>query len=161
MARIELNQPLMQPGVQVARSNVHRFGVFATRSFSEGELIEECPVLIFEEYPSNLNDYVIELEETVFLALGNGTLYNHLQDGANANYQYYPKEEVLRLTAAVPIEAGEEIYINYGNAWFSGRDKEPIEPKVEKPRSGFFSHFLEFLIFAVVIGVIVKIQFFS
>lgn len=165
MARIELKQPLIQAQVQVARSDIHRFGVFATQDFAKGELIEECPVLRFETtWPAVLKDYVFKLEGETFLALGNASVYNHATEEASAHYQYFPEEEVLRLVAAKPIAAGDEIYINYGNEWFSDRGKEVTTPEqatTETRSSGRLSHMMEFLIFAAVVAVVIKLQFFN
>lgn len=96
-------------------------GVFAGRRFQPGELIERVPVIVIPvaERPvlarTLLDAYDFEWDaegRRSALALGYGSLYNHSFE-PNAGYQrLYDSAEVL-FTALRPIEAGEEILINY------------------------------------------------
>ena len=115
-------------------------GVFATRAFKRGELIERCPVLVI---PANQTDNVLEsnLEHYAFdwdkddisLLLGYGMIYNH---------SYQPNAEIVHdlgshtsdIIARTTIEADEEILVNYNG---SAKDKSPlwfdvVETKVKK-----------------------------
>ncbi len=101
--------------VKVSPSGAGR-GVFATRRFDEGEEIERCPMLIAE--PERGDDLESGAEGYVFgwgdgqiaLALGYGSLYNHSYD---ANATTLETGDELVVSATRPIEAGDEIYINY------------------------------------------------
>jgi hypothetical protein len=120
------------PGIEVRRID-HRGrggrGVFATRPFHAGELIERVPVIlvprgqIFGSSPGTgcprLTWYVFDWagqtkRDYVGLALGYGSIYNHAP-AANAVYQREPPD-MLEFVAHRDIAAGEEITINYKGA---------------------------------------------
>ncbi len=106
-------------------------GVFAARAFSAGEVVEECPVLLFkkpyETLHKELKNFVFHWPvpegraETQALALGYGSLYNHANP-SNLRYETDVEALVLRLVAVREIEAGEELTLNYNadggaNVW--------------------------------------------
>jgi SET domain-containing protein len=106
----------------------HGRGVFAARRFDKGEPVESCPTL---ELPSSqvtglLNDYVFgsnEGEDQVLLLLGFGMLYNH---SAEPNLEYVQDEpNVITFVTIKPVEAGEELTIDYGEEWWETRNREP------------------------------------
>ena len=115
--------------LEVAPSRLGGRGVFALRRFDPDELIEACPVV---RVPSEdvtavcstvLGHYVYEWDEGVAVALGFGSLYNHAAE-PNARYERDTDPEVLRVVASRPIEAGDEVLIDYtgGGAqelWFA------------------------------------------
>jgi hypothetical protein len=123
-------QPTLN-GVFVAGSPVHGRGVFAARSFVADEVIEECPVLLVPAgaiVALGLDGYCFEWDDDrCAIALGYGSLYNHAWN-PNACYEHDHDADVVRYVALCPIEAGEEITINYsgdpeGSAelWFDER----------------------------------------
>ncbi len=97
-------------------------GVFAARRFDAGEVVEECPVILFKKPYEVLHK---ELKTVVFhwpvpegaattqaLALGYGSLYNHANP-SNLRYEADETGLLLRLTAVRDIPADEELTINY------------------------------------------------
>jgi hypothetical protein len=106
-------------GLRCGPSATHGAGVFATRAFAEGEVIERCPVLVvaaeheeriagtaFDGYCYTWDD------EGLALALGFGSLYNHSTE-PNARYWTCTDELVVEIVAHRPIAAGDEVLINY------------------------------------------------
>ncbi|MCG3173010.1 MAG: hypothetical protein GMKNLPBB_01186 [Myxococcota bacterium] len=105
---------------------IHRFphkgrGVIAARDFSPGELVESAPVIVIpdRQWPAIehtvLYDYCYgwgPRQEHVALALGYASLYNHSYR-PNARYDRDEAAEVLHITAIRPIQAGDEITVNY------------------------------------------------
>ncbi|MDP1820545.1 MAG: SET domain-containing protein-lysine N-methyltransferase [Acidimicrobiales bacterium] len=94
-------------------------GVFARRRFDAGEVIERCPMIVIEADEADaiqhtvLGRYVFDWREgRSGLALGFGSLYNHSPRN-NAEYQAHDRELILEIVALRPIEAGEEILIDY------------------------------------------------
>jgi SET domain-containing protein len=97
-------------------------GVFASRAFSAGEVVEECPVVLFrkpyEALHKELKTIVFHWEvpegaaATQALALGYGSLYNH-DNPSNMRYETDGEALVMRLIAARDIGADEELTINY------------------------------------------------
>jgi hypothetical protein len=101
-------------------------GVFATRSFAEGETVEVCPTVEISEGGGDLADYLFEsTNEGMFLVvLGFGMLYNH---SSEPNLDYYQENEAaLAFVAQRHIERGEELTISYGAEWWSARGETPI-----------------------------------
>jgi SET domain-containing protein len=103
-------------------------GVYAARDIAEGETIEICPTLEIAEDDASglLGDYILNSNRdpaNAVLMLGYGGLYNHSYD-PNAEYVEHT-EDTLAFNAVKPIAAGEEITIDYGEAWWVERDLEP------------------------------------
>lgn len=118
-------------------------GVFAARGFTAGEVVEECPVVLFRKSYETLHK---ELKTIVFhwdspegsaatqaLALGYGSLYNHANP-ANLRYETDGSSLVLRLVTVRDISPDEELTINYnadGGAAVSDEDWWFEEKKIE------------------------------
>jgi uncharacterized protein len=101
-------------------------GVFATRSFAEGETVEVCPTIEISEGGGDLADYLFEStnEGKFLVVLGFGMLYNH---SSKPNLDYYQENEAaLAYVAQRRIERGEELTISYGDEWWSARGETPI-----------------------------------
>jgi SET domain-containing protein len=102
-------------------------GVFATRRFAKGEVIETCPTVEVagDEVTGRLNDYVFTsiTEGDVLLVLGHGMLYNHSADPNVVYEQDEPSEMTFRTLQAV--QPGEELTIDYGEEWWETRGLEP------------------------------------
>jgi SET domain-containing protein len=97
-------------------------GVFAAKAFSNGEIIEICPVVLFQMHynslPKAIKTLVFDWEilagkrRTHALALGYGSFYNH-SNPANLRYEADSVNDLLRLIAVRDIDADEELTINY------------------------------------------------
>jgi uncharacterized protein len=110
----------------VVREGPRGRGVFATRTFSEGEVVEACPTVEISEGGGDLADYLFEsTNEGMFLVvLGFGMLYNH---SSEPNIDYYQGDDAtLEFIAQRRIESGEELTISYGDEWWSARGETPI-----------------------------------
>lgn len=123
-----------ESGRRVAPSATHGAGVFATRPFDPGELIERCPVLVILDEDEEsiagtaLDGYCFTWEGGIALALGFGSLYNHSAT-PNARYWTMPEEGLIEVVAHRPIAAGDEISVNYNGdpddaspPWFCSSD---------------------------------------
>ena len=105
----------------------HGRGVFATRRFDEGEIIETCPTveLADGEVTGRLNDYVFTsiCDGDVLVVLGHGSLYNHSPD---PNVEYVQDEpSTMTFRALRKVRPGEELTIDYGDEWWETRGLEP------------------------------------
>lgn len=116
-------------------------GVFATEDIEQDELVERCPLLQLawrSQYHGDpqIKKYCFPLHcscedcqknsNRLFLVLGYGSLYNH-QDENNCKPIFNFQDLLADFTAIKPIKKGEEIFINYGENYFSGfRDKYTI-----------------------------------
>jgi uncharacterized protein len=95
-------------------------GVFAAHDFKVGEVIENCPVLIFTPKERKhlektlLNYYIYPWKSTrgASLILGFGSIYNHSYF-PNADWKQNFKTQSMVYRAISPIKKGEEITVNY------------------------------------------------
>lgn len=83
-------------------------GVFATKQYKSGAIIEECPVLVLDKKDTKIIDDTTlynyyfswgEKDDSSAIALGYGSLYNH---------SYSPNAEYIKI-----IDKDEEICVNY------------------------------------------------
>ena len=120
--------------------------VYAASAFAEGELVESCPVVLFDGSFGAIPD---EVRKVLFnwgvlaagvaschcLALGYGSLYNH-DNPANMRYEADPGSRALRFVAVRAIAPGEELTVNYNargggpesddDTWFERMGVVPI-----------------------------------
>ena len=102
-------------------------GVFATRRFATGEVVEDCPTveLVDADVTGRLNDYVFSSvkDGDLLLVLGYGMLYNH---SPNPNVEYLQDEpSTITFRTLRNVRPGEELTIDYGDEWWETRGLEP------------------------------------
>lgn len=117
--------------IQVRRSPVHRWGVFATDDIKSGEILEEnC----FIELPIGLNEFSSILLDYRYnyprlsnkaqqvMAFGFSCVYNHSND-PSAKWETDEENRIFIFSAIKDIKKDEEIFIYYGgdNYWQDGR----------------------------------------
>lgn len=107
-------------------------GVFATRVFQEGDLIETCPVIVVPEGEieddTALDPYTFRwTATTVAIVLGLGGLYNHSYR-PNAIYRRRVEAREMEFIAHRDIHAGEEIFVNYNG---DPLDQAPLDFPVQ------------------------------
>lgn len=115
---------LFQNKLVVKKSKTHGYGVFAGKTIKKGEIIEECYMIITKGGDEILEDYYFVAGRKYAMFLGYGCIYNHSED-ANADYTLNLKKRIVVIKAARKIRKGEEIFVSYGDKWFSSRGLEP------------------------------------
>ncbi|MHB1731997.1 MAG: SET domain-containing protein [Ferrimicrobium acidiphilum] len=96
-------------------------GVFATRSFRCGDLIEACPVIVIPAAERSdidktiLFNYYYDWDGDAALAQGLGSFYNHSYK-PNATYEKDIPSAVIRVVAIRDITVAEEITVNYNGS---------------------------------------------
>ena len=107
--------------IKVATSSIHKRGVFSLVEICQGDIIEECPVVVINPQERLLIEKTIldhycyqwgDDEKSCAVALGYGSLYNHSYS-PNAVYEKNFLDGLLVIRAIKPIKAGSEIFINY------------------------------------------------
>ena len=94
--------------------------VFTSSEIMQGSIIEICPVIILSKedtlkiHETLLHDYYFlwNAEEESAIALGYGSLYNH-SETPNAQFELVYGDNEIHMIAAINIEPGSEITINY------------------------------------------------
>ncbi len=100
----------------VKKSMIHGLGVFATRNFKRGKVLENCRVIVIPKAQDKyimhtiITNYAFEFGNDSALCLGNGRLYNH---SVSPNADIVERERSISIVANKNIKAGEEILINY------------------------------------------------
>lgn len=118
-------EPMRPPSVVIKDTGTARgLGVFAARAFTAGELVESCPVILFEakDFASLPQDFkrrtfdwsglIAKRKGQLALPLGYGTLYNHANP-ANLTYSGLRSTRVMLFVAKGAIPPGTELTINY------------------------------------------------
>jgi uncharacterized protein len=104
----------------VKPSLIHGYGVFANRTFNNGDIIEECYALCVEPTLTSLSNYLFSANKKCLLPLGFGAIYNH-SNIPNANCHIQLLDSKIIFKANQVIKKGEEIFISYGENWLSQR----------------------------------------
>jgi SET domain-containing protein len=127
--------------------NARGRGVFAARAIKAGETVEVCPVIVVDQYVTNLPpeigrvvygwSYLVtrQVGPLTAVALGYGSLYNH-DNPSNMRYEADGPMQALRYIAVRDIAQDEELTVNYNavgggaewneNAWFADKRITPI-----------------------------------
>lgn len=107
------------PGIELRKSKRHGRGVFATRRFDVGDVIERAPLIVLGPRDwdllaeTRLGGYVYDLgDDHCGLAGGLASFYNH-EVPANAAYHADRRTTTVTIRAVRRIEPGDEVCINY------------------------------------------------
>jgi uncharacterized protein len=123
-------EPYRPTKLAIRRSNLHRWGLFATAPIAAYELLEEAPYFLIakkelSKTPST-ETYSYYLDpETSIVGLGLAGLYNHSYE-PNCCHEIDQVNELMRHYALRAIAPGEELTLNYGeenaNNFLKGKD---------------------------------------
>lgn len=149
MSKCEFSNPKFElagpsPKITTSQSIIHGMGIFAKDSIQKDELIEEARLLPFKwrsfyvTEPTTLDYIWVNNKCTcevcknhgyrVYLALGNGSLYNHANI-PNTIQKLDFVAETMTITAKVDILANEEIFVSYGeNYWLYRNLMKKVSP---------------------------------
>lgn len=128
-----MKKKLFQNKIAVKKSSLHGYGVFAEKMIKKGEKIEECYMLLSRGGDKTLQDFYFDANGKSATFLGYGSIYNHA-DEPNADYHLNLKTRIVTIKAEKTIHKGEEIFISYGDKWFSDRGLVPKQAKPVKKR---------------------------
>ena len=144
----DLASLILPPAVYIKETGTARGrGVFAGRAFKQGEVVEACPVVLFDPLPGRL--LPLDIKRIVFgwgkllrlqrprpaIVLGYGSIYNH-SNPAGLRCEGDAATSVLRFIAVRDIGADEELTINYNsigsgvssdNMWFEANGVKLID----------------------------------
>ena len=120
---LDRDELFCREGVFVARSDVHRWGVFTDKKIKKLDVIQEAPYCTFPEKELKKSDIVVrysyssegwdERVDECVIGFGFAALYNHSEE-PNCAYELDTINEVMRHYALEDIPAGSELYIDYG-----------------------------------------------
>lgn len=115
--------------VIIGKSCVGDRGAFAARDIKIGEVVEVCP-MIFDKRENIskgtiINDYVFSSDNSseVGIAFGYCSMFNH-NDDYNVGWTVHRDTKKIILTATKDIKQGDELFISYGDNYWSSRQKK-------------------------------------
>lgn len=120
---------MIQPYLFIAPTASMGRGVFTSEKIEAGTLVEISPVIVMSGEERKLldqtllHDYIFEWgddRQQCCMALGYVPMYNHSY-ASNCEYETDFDFQQVRITAMRPIEAGEELFINYNGDWDDSR----------------------------------------
>jgi len=118
--------------IQVLKSEIHGYGVFAKEPIAPNELIEECRFFdipmenyrriefIAPDFASNFHCWPKAGRDRAALVLGFGSIYNH-GDRPNAEMSTDELRRLYVFSATAPIQTDCEILVSYGTFWWMTR----------------------------------------
>lgn len=117
--------------ITVRNSPTHGLGVFAKQDVAAGETLERCAYIVIDDDDlqeiNRLNDYLFTSPDDpndYLVVMGCGMLYNH---GVPANAKWEVDEtdnRFLRFYADRDIKAGEELFHDYGEEYWTTRAED-------------------------------------
>lgn len=135
-------------GLRICETENAGRSVFASQPIASNTIIEISPVLLFnpEEYEAYgrhtiLDSYTFVWKKstsgnTMALALGLGSLFNHHPTSANVSYELDKTTHSIRYRTVRQIQRGEELCICYGigRMWWESPEEERITTPVSETR---------------------------
>lgn len=124
--------------IYLKKSSIHGIGVFASIPVSKGSVIEKCPavkindaeiVTVLKQNKTHLINHLHQSNESYFFIQGYGSLYNHSNKPNAELTQPSPEANLFYIRAISPILRGEEILINYGDAWQNEHGAKTVNPR--------------------------------
>lgn len=116
--------------IEIRKSTIHGWGIFAKEDIKSGEILEESPFLIVPMSPGESSsifiDYRFNYPRTNWkyqaIPFGFSCLYNHSND-PNAGWETDEENELFVFYTKKDIKKDEEILVYYGDNsyWLDGR----------------------------------------
>lgn len=119
-----MNKYFISPNIEI-RNTTRGLGIFATRYIHVNHIIEHSPFSScwaskWEDTPENLRKIVFSYPQNIdnyVIGLGYTAIYNH-SDSNNAIWS--TSDNGIYIKSVKEINDGEEIFIHYGDAYWSG-----------------------------------------
>ena len=114
--------------VEMKSSSIHGNGMFATCDIKADTVIERAPIIPIDRTndltdTSLLRRYDITYKDKHAVMLGYASIYNH-KDTNNAEWDFDPDKDVLVIKSVKNIKKGDEIFVNYGDKYWSSKPGE-------------------------------------
>ena len=109
--------------IQIQKSPLHGYGVFATSNIKSGTTLEEVPFLEINKKSSTTSNYTFKAKEYPYGVLPGGFswLYNssRSREEANATYRHDTENNIFIFESIKEIPKGKELLVFYGEAWWT------------------------------------------
>ena len=109
----------------IIKNTKRGLGVFSTKNIVSNTVIEHSPYSscwnsVWQDTPENLRKIVFSYpknSDNYVIGLGYVSIYNH---NDNNNADWFTTEAGILIRSVKDIRIGEEVFINYGPAYWSG-----------------------------------------
>ena len=105
-------------------------GLFATKNYKEGDIIETCPMIKVDDIntDSSIKDYIFESHygDKTLLSFGYCSLINHSEKRWNCTWKVSEDDNVIIMYAIKDIKVGDEFFSNYGEKYWEDRQDDPM-----------------------------------
>lgn len=121
--------------IEVRKSNIHGYGVFANEDISAGELIEECYFIEIDKvnFVPELYNFIFkynrlmptgQIKESLAVILGFGMIYNCSKtiEQSNITHRQFQDDKIFTFMCIKDIKKDEEILSYYGDGWMKKRN---------------------------------------
>jgi len=137
--RGRLNKLYHNIKLEVRKSTIHGYGVFAKDDIKKDELLEECFYMVQPGISQIYNeDYIYSWpkygkSKYMTVVLGYGSMYNSSkkQNDNNAHYETDEENHIFVFRAIKDIKKDSEILIWYGPDWWKGHKKEGLQEELK------------------------------
>jgi len=132
----DVGHPFISDSLYISYSDIiDGHGVFTNSDLTPGQVVEISRLISFDNRIHRVRhpfaDYFFRMDESrkiSGLALGFGSLYNHSED-PNVRYKIDRDRELITYITCKHVKAGSELYISYGESWWSSRKRVPVSEK--------------------------------
>ena len=130
---------ILNKKIEVRKSPIHGYGVFATKDILPGEILEECHFILFPQIAIESADdplchygfawphqtvATLHLNTYVAIPFGTGCIYNSSKDN-NAEYINDINRQLIVFKSIQSIKKGEEICTDYQLSIESNKHSKP------------------------------------
>ena len=134
-----VNKLYHNPKLEIRKSPVHGYGVFAKDDIKKGELLEECFYMVQPGISQVYNmDYLYAWPDYgkpkyMTVLLGYGSMYNSSkkQNDCNAHYKTNVENHIFVFSAIKDIKKDIEILIWYGPDWWTEHKRESLQKELK------------------------------
>ena len=136
-----------------SRNTLHGIGCIATQDIKEGEIVGEEPYFLFTKKYIEVEDYFWRGPNNEYLLInGLGNYCNHSENN-NIKPLINTEKPLITFIALRDIQKGDELFANYGEAYFKYRNIEIIKNnkanqqkmntsrKIHQPQPRYFTSF--------------------
>lgn len=115
--------------VEVKTSFMGDRGVFARKDIKKGEIVERCPLIVDEvtSFPNGttIKDYLFKADQNrSAVVFGYCSIYNH-NTPHNVRWLVDIENNTMTMTAITDIKKGEEMFVTYGDEYWTSRNVVP------------------------------------
>tara|TARA_R110002012_G_scaffold288572_2_gene481342 strand:+ start:1850 stop:2296 length:447 start_codon:yes stop_codon:yes gene_type:complete len=143
------DQLFLNNKIEIRKSPIHGFGVFAKENIKSGELLEECSYAKTIIHPLCARDYLFnwpkEDNNISSIVFGFGSIYNcaKSEEKRLVDWEYDEEVDLYIFKTIKNITANTELLIYYGSEWWKDSDsrerQKEFRDKIKNLKNGIYT----------------------